>query len=127
MIDLSRLAKYGRVKKPDDAKPQAETNEPQVGVEAEAQSGIAKPPARSAVETRAIKQVLRTFKGAQLIEATFKAGGGEAEPEAVACEFPPCPDCRAQRFWISRNGKIICSRCGEQKFRLLSIELHALN
>lgn len=42
-------------------------------------------------------------------------------------EFPPCPDCRQARYWISQRGKVVCGKCGEVRFVLVAIQYHPVS
>ena len=69
---------------------------------------------------------------APVIEATFRSAAdiGRLEPARVfEHQFPPCPECGASRYWISR-GKVMCGSktCySAVRFILTNIEFHAVN
>jgi len=45
-----------------------------------------------------------------VIEATFKACEAASEPILIEPDFPPCPECGANRYWVSRG----YLRCGSK-------------
>jgi hypothetical protein len=65
--------------------------------------------------------------GPPVIEMIFKACGGEAAQ--ITPEFPPCPECGAARYWVSRG----FLRCGSKKcdsaprFALVAISYSPIN
>jgi len=67
-----------------------------------------------------------------VIEATFRSTADEAARPASALvdhQFPPCPECGASRYWISR-GKVMCGSrtCySAVRFILTSVEYHPIN
>ena len=62
-----------------------------------------------------------------LIEATFSAVTTTDRDREVRSEFPPCPQCKIARYWITPGGKVVCGKCGEVRFLLTSIVYHAVN
>ena len=63
----------------------------------------------------------------RVIEATFSAANAHVREQPINPAFPPCPDCKTARYWITPSGKVVCSKCGEVCFLLTSIAYHAVN
>jgi len=45
-----------------------------------------------------------------------------AEMKPQNLEFPACPDCHNTRDWIIPRGKVVCGKCCEVRFVLVSIQ-----
>jgi hypothetical protein len=63
----------------------------------------------------------------RVIEATFRAATARVREQPINPAFPPCPDCKTARYWITPSGKVVCSKCNEVCFLLTSITYHAVN
>jgi hypothetical protein len=63
----------------------------------------------------------------RVIEATFSAVTATGRDRAINGEFPPCPNCKMARYWITPGGKVVCGKCGEVRFLLTNIAYHAVN
>ena len=63
----------------------------------------------------------------RVIEATFGPATARVREQPINPAFPPCPDCKTARYWITPSGKVVCSKCGEVCFLLTSITYHAVN
>ncbi len=62
----------------------------------------------------------------RVIVATF-GDVARVHEQPINPAFPPCPDCKTARYWITPSGKVVCSKCGEVCFLLTSITYHAVN
>jgi len=53
------------------------------------------------------------------------AGGGSSG----APSFPPCPSCGQIRYWLARDGKVVCGarHCGDVRWILTRVEFHAVS
>ena len=42
-------------------------------------------------------------------------------------ELPECPTCQQRRYWLTRQGRVVCSVCGEARFTITHLEFHPLS
>jgi len=102
-------------------KPLTKPTEPLLSVLSVSDAGVSSSKAADAEASDHVIQA--TFRSAAVTEAA-------RQPSAIVDhQFPPCPECGASRYWISR-GKVMCGSkaCfSAVRFVLISIEYHAIN
>lgn len=64
----------------------------------------------------------RAIAPAAVVEATFAVE--DWAPGRRGWVFPDCPSCNAHRFWIGRDGKVVCSTCGHVRYVMVATQFH---